>query len=190
MNKDENTARKIDNEEYQNEEEVEGEAVVNDDESAAIAMANLTDIETDIQAIEKRAQAEIEYLLKKVDAVKGWADSNNEKLAERRRYYLIPLEYYMRGINAGNSKKKHIDFASGRIGIRKQRDRVEIIDGKAPADFVGSPYVKEKVSYTFDKRAILNDAQMTGEVPEFAEFIPGSDEFYYKPEIIIPGKKE
>jgi len=152
----------------------EGYVIERDDE-INLALRLIYHREREIRRIDNMRKRETER-------VNAWADVEIEKLYRAIDHFTHSLRFYMESVNKVNPKTKSLKFPLGTIGIRKTPDKVEITQPPEEVRELWPDMVKEKMSLSVDKKAVLAKIKETGEVPGFAEVIPGESKFYYKME--------
>ena len=154
------------------EQEVQEGFAVRDLQSADWCLAKALSAQKRINEIEAYAEAAIAEARKRIEReVSGY-----RRTVERMATFLEP---WVRERLAGE-KRKSLRLLSGRVGLRKSPDRLEVTDAELAIAYLKSfggadaIRVKEEV----DKRALMADVKAGAPLPEGCELVPGSERFY------------
>lgn len=154
------------------EQEVQEGFAVRDLQSADWCLAKALSAQKRINEIEAYAEAAIAEARKRIER----EVSSYRRTVERMATFLEP---WVRERLAGE-KRKSLRLLSGRVGLRKSPDRLEVRDEKRTvaqlkndgADFCVR--VKEEV----DKRELMKAIKAGGPLPEGCAVVPGEEHFY------------
>ena len=166
-------------EEIMNMENGEAEAktlgFINDD-------SKCNDVLTWYGLIDQEEKELLDYKKKECERIERFTDAKLKNLTNRRNFFNIALESYF-----STCKGKSLSLQNGKIGTRKQPDRVVVQDEDAlykwwmehtivannkMMKIVHKPVLKEIKSYIQD----------IGECPEGVEYKEGKTQFYVRPE--------
>jgi len=152
--------------------EVQEGFAVRDLQSADWCLAKALSAQKRINEIEAYAEAAIAEARKRIEReVSGY-----QRTVQRMADFLEP---WVRERVSGE-KRKSLRLLSGRMGLRKSPDRLEVGDEKAAvADLkqlgrLGAIRVKEEV----DKRAVMADVKAGAPLPEGCTVVPGEERFF------------
>ena len=135
-----------------------------------------------VSAIDRDEQEILNYQRQEIDRIKRFTDNKLKSLHKRREFFKTTLESYF-----STCKGKSLSLQNGKIGTRKQPDRVVVQDEDAlykwwmehtivannkMMKIVHKPVLKEIKSYIQD----------IGECPEGVEYKEGKTQFYVRPE--------
>ena len=110
------------------------------------------------------------------------ADLRNEikHIEAHKDSLLMPLSEWMLKLNRENPDIHERKYGAGIIRVKKAPDRIELKAGIDLSLHKGSPYVKEKITYSLIKRDIMKAANQGLDLPTFAEIVAGQIGFSYK----------
>ena len=126
-----------------------------------------------------------EVAQRRMDAVRAWQQTENEKLEKRVAW--ITFEIMQAAPQTGEQfkdsyGKKSRELPNGSVGFRAGRDSVEITDMDSAVAYAIENDLELKVKTTVNKTPLIKHAQKTGEMEGGGwEFVPGEDTFYAKP---------
>lgn len=139
------------------------------DQNNAIAAKRIQEISQRTDALNAKAMRGVSFF---ETHLKVWAEENRKALL-------------------GSGKQKYRDLPSGRIGWRKQQERVKVADPKAVLEWARlQPVELELIRFKEEPamEAIQAHFERTGELPPGCEHVQGTDKFYSDPEKTAAGK--
>ena len=132
-------------------------------------------------AIDRDEAELLEYQKSEIDRINRFTDAKLKTLHTRRDFFKSALESYFR-----TCKGKTLSLSNGKIGKRKQPDRV-VVDNEE--DFtkwwLDSPSTANELVKTIHKpvlKEIKAYIQDSGECPDGGEYIEGKPQFYVRAE--------
>ena len=112
-----------------------------------------------LDEIQEHAQAEIEKITR-------WEEQETARVLRRCTWHESSLGAWIKAIGA-----KTVNLINGKVKVVKGRRKVEIVDEA----LVPAEYLREQVTRTPDKKAILAALEKNGEIVDGTEVITGDD---------------
>ena len=140
-----------------------------------LEQAQLDLILIEIRKLEEQVEKNFDTAAQEREIIKNWALERNAMLQSRVEWLSKKLENYLR-----EEKIKTLDLPNGIIRIRKQQDRVQIMDEEkflhnATSDLLEIIPETAKASLLKIKAFI----KRSGRIPQGVEVIPHSEKFSY-----------
>ena len=143
----------VDDDEIQEVEKIDGESRAEDHLRA------LTYHRQRLDEIQEHTQAEIEKIW-------HWEEQETAKVLRRCAWHESSLSAWVKAIGA-----KTVNLINGKVKVVKGRRKVEIVDEA----LVPAEYLREQVTRTPDKKAILAALEKNGEIVDGTEVVTGDD---------------
>ena len=127
-----------------------------------------------------RDEAEIiKYRNDEMERIKRFTDAKLKTLNRKRSFFKTALEQYF-----NTCKGKSLSLSNGKIGKRKQRDKVEVIDEVKFFEWHQENANGEMVKVVEKpiKSGVMNYLKETGECPPGIEYVEGKPQFYVRAE--------
>ena len=133
-----------------------------------------------VSAIDRDEQEILNYQRQEIDRIKRFTDNKLKSLHKRREFFKTTLESYF-----STCKGKSLSLQNGKIGTRKQPDRV-IVENEEELYkwWLESGEHTNELMKTFHKpvlKEIKSYIQDVGECPEGVSYLEGKPKFYVKP---------
>lgn len=163
------------------EDEVAQDWRIKDATDADWALRRLAELRRETDQNNEAAARRIEEISKRTDKL-------NERAMRDISFFETHLSVWAEEHRAellGSGKAKFRDLPSGRIGWRKQAERVKVSDPKAVLEWARvMPVELELIRFKEEPAmdAISDHFKKTGELPPGCEHIPPSEKFYAQPE--------
>ena len=130
--------------------------------------------------INDEEQELLEYRDNEVERINRFTDAKLKSLTNRRNFFKTALEGYFQ-----TCKGKSLSLLSGKIGTRKQPDRV-IVENEEEFTkwWMDSPEFANELMKTVHKpvlKEIKSYIQDVGECPDGVSYLEGKSKFYVKP---------
>ena len=165
----------------------EAEEILNMDESEAEARTlgfindnqKANDVLYWVGSMDREEQELLEYQKQEIERIKRFTSLKVKSLHKKRSFFETALEGYF-----STCKGKSLSLSNGKIGKRKQRDKVEVIDEVKFFEWHQENANGEMVKVVEKpiKSGVMNYLKETGECPPGIEYIEGKPQFYVRAE--------
>ena len=129
-----------------------------------------------IKFIEKELQKHSQVAKDTIKDIETWYEKKRNQLLGQINFLTNQMENYLRGNNL-----KSLSLPSGRIGFRKQQDKVEIVNPDLFYSKASSEVLRHiPESYEPDMVKIKSQLKENGVIPDGVEVTHQQPKFYYK----------